>query len=217
MHAAVTTITDNQRQLDDYSNGEVMTNVAMQKGPRFNCGGSYLSRECARRPNRCFKCGGQGQLAEYCDQMNSFKNNNNPTQRPRQDYPTSQQSTRTQCYQKPLQRIQNQRESRPFSKQKYKYNHQRNKRHRKFLARLASTLPDLDLVYLADLLGKNDKWIKYWEDGLCCLSDAEVDDEPFSQHDLSESVVFTEISYIRRKQMLTVSDLVRFWDLVIRK
>lgn len=52
MHAAVTNITDNQRQLSNADYGELMANAAMQRGPCSNCAGTHVSRDCRKKPNR---------------------------------------------------------------------------------------------------------------------------------------------------------------------
>jgi hypothetical protein len=188
--ASITNYADSMLKLQkDNNHGEVQANSASSDarayamGPCFNCGGTHLSRECKKEPNKCYKCGRSGHMAEYCDRVQSHNSNWQDKKKENSQFKNYPNSTYPNSTNKTSSKFQN-RSSQSFnpkSKSKtFRYKHDKSKRHKKTLARLIIATdedePDLNKVYLSQLLSSPGDWVEFYEDELCRSEDAVEDD-----------------------------------------
>jgi hypothetical protein len=189
--ASITNYADAMLKLQkDNNHGEVQANSASSDarayalGPCFNCGGTHLSRECKREPIKCHKCGRSGHMADFCDRVQSHNTNwqdkkkeygQSKSSYPNSTYPTTYSKTSSKFPTRSSQSYN------PKSKSKtFRYKHDKSKRHKKTLARLIIATdedePDLNKIYLSQLLSSPGDWVEFYEDELCRSEDAIEDD-----------------------------------------
>jgi hypothetical protein len=188
---AITQFANANRRLGrDFKAGEVQANAAASErsftlGPCFNCKGPHLSMNCKEPKIVCRKCGRQGHLMEFCDQINKSSTYNRGSQDARsQDQRSSSnyknyeqfRSTYTSkpSYKGPLTSTSTnnyQPSKRQSSDPKFK--HQKARRSKETLIRLANSNqeeePCLNRAYLSDLLDTDETYVDFYQDDLCAF------------------------------------------------